>query len=114
VPVTTEEGEGVVVEDTNDALALRIGIEVDATTGFLFFFSATNYEWACIIVIGFRDRGPLNTDTRGGLPTTEDLPMALVVATAARTAPGISQPLPRHWRRREGRIGRRRWKTTAG
>jgi hypothetical protein len=45
----TEEGEGVVVEDTNDALALRIGIEVDATTGFLFFFSATNYEWACIV-----------------------------------------------------------------
>jgi hypothetical protein len=94
VPVATEEGEGVVIEDVDDGLALRIGIEADAATAFLFFFSATNYEWACIIVIGFRDRGPLNTDTRGGLPTTEDLPMALVRGRYRRSHRAWHCPTP--------------------
>jgi hypothetical protein len=68
-------------------LALRVGVEVDAAATFLFFFSATDCEWSCITAIGFRDRGPLNSGARGGFPTVEDLPVALVVATAGRTAP---------------------------
>jgi hypothetical protein len=66
---------------------LRVGVEVDASAAFLFFFSAIGCEWACIAVVGFRARGPVNTGARGGLPTVEELLVALVVATAGRTGP---------------------------
>jgi hypothetical protein len=49
----------VVVEDAGDTLALRVGVEVDVVASFLFFFSATDCEWTCIIAVGFRDRVPL-------------------------------------------------------
>jgi hypothetical protein len=75
----TEEGEGVVVEDVGDALALRVGFEVDVVATFLFFFSDAKDEWDCIVAIGFRDRGYLNTGARRGLPTVEDFPVAFMV-----------------------------------
>jgi hypothetical protein len=68
----------MVVEGADDSLALRVGVEIDAAVAFLFFFSSTDCECACVAAVGFCDRGSLNTDARRGLPTIEDLSVALV------------------------------------
>jgi hypothetical protein len=71
----------------DEALALRIGVEVDADVAFIFLFSAVDLVRTCIAAVGFRDRGILNTGARGGLPMAVGLPVALLVALAGRTDP---------------------------
>jgi hypothetical protein len=77
----------LVVEEVGEALALHIGVEVDADVAFLFLFSAADSVRVCIATIGFYDRGPLNTSARGGLPTAACLPVNSLVAAAGRTGP---------------------------
>jgi hypothetical protein len=69
----------MVVDEAGEALALCIGVEFNAAVAFLFLFSVNDLVRACITAVGFRDRGPLNTGARSGLPMATGFPVALLV-----------------------------------